>query len=64
MTARYGSFFGALSVGAMFVTQHGPALPTGAITTRALPASNAITGERGYGPFVLWVPQLEVGFEL
>jgi hypothetical protein len=64
VTARYNRLYGALTVGALFGISRGPALPTGAITTRALPDSNAIAAERAYGPFFLWVPEIAIGFEL
>ena len=61
-SARLGRAYVSLSLGAIFATSRGPALPTGAVSTRDFPDSSVLVGERGYGPFVLWVPQIEAGY--
>ena len=72
--ATAGSFQFGISIGPFFVARRGPELPHGALfvspacsTANAtapgcLPESTAVAHERAYGPFVLWVPQIEIGY--
>jgi hypothetical protein len=61
-SARLGHAYVAFTFGAFLSTSRGPTLPTGAISTRDFPDSNALVGERGYGPFILFLPQIEAGY--
>jgi hypothetical protein len=72
--ATAGAFQFGFSIGPFFVARRGPELPHGAVVVSppcstqnaaapgCLPDSAAVAHERAYGPFVLWVPQLDLGY--
>jgi hypothetical protein len=70
---RLGAFHVSLGVSALASLTNGPKLPTGEMrvtdaspsctpgTVQCAPAKSLLAGERAFGRFVMWVPQLSVG---
>ncbi len=74
--ARFGRFYGGVGAAAGIFVVQGPALDTGAIAPKGfdcaahpgaadcVPASNAVRGERAFGPAFVALPTLEIGLVL